>query len=385
MSNSPKGATTHEWVKDYYGKLLKSSEDLQTNACCAGGAPPAWIASRLQNIHPEVSERFYGCGYPIPHGLVGASVLDLGCGSGRDVYAIAQLVGEQGKVIGLDMTEEQLQVARDTQGWHAERSGYAEPNTEFVQGYIEDLAAAGVADGSLDVIVSNCVVNLSPRKDLVMAEAFRALKPGGEFYFSDVFADRRLPEAIANDPLLHSECLGGALYQADFEALARTTGFADPRVVSSGPITINNPELQHMVGAARFVSVTYRLFKLAGLDAQCEDYGQVATYRGGIEGAETLFWLDDHHAFEVGRPERVCGNTASMLRETRFAPYFDVVGDTTVHFGAFACGPTLAAGQYAGRQAQIAGGIPSTITAPAAESSCCGPSSPAGSSSSSCC
>lgn len=94
------------------------------------------------------------------------------------------------------------------------------------------------------------------------------------------------------------------------------------------------------------------LLKLAGLDAQCEDYGQVATYRGGIDGAETLFWLDDHHAFERGRPERVCGNTAAMLTDTRFARWFDVTGARTTHFGAYPCGPTLAAAQY---QASAAG------------------------------
>lgn len=347
MSNVPQGASTHEWVKDYYGKLLASSDDLQTNACCASGAPASWIASRLQNVHPDVSERFYGCGFPIPQAIKGATVLDLGCGTGRDVYVIAQLVGERGKVIGLDMTEEQLSVARKTQSWHAETFGYAESNTAFVQGYIEDLKAAGMDDASVDVIVSNCVVNLSPRKDLVLAEAYRALKPGGELYFSDVFADRRLPQEIANDPLLHSECLGGALYQFDFETLAKTTGFADPRVVSASPITIHNPEIQQKVGQARFVSVTYRLFKLEELDAQCEDYGQSATYVGGVEGAETLFWLDDHHAFELGRPERVCGNTAAMLASTRFARYFDVQGARETHFGAYPCGPTMAAGQYA--------------------------------------
>ncbi|TXD39805.1 methyltransferase domain-containing protein [Lujinxingia vulgaris] len=368
MSNVPQGASTHEWVKDYYGKLLASSDDLQTNACCAAGAPAGWIASRLQHVHPEVSERFYGCGFPIPQAVEGATVLDLGCGTGRDAFVIAQLVGEQGRVIGLDMTEEQLATAKKTEDWHAERFGYAQPNTSFVQGYIEDLKGADIEDGSVDVIVSNCVVNLSPRKDLVLTEAYRALKPGGELYFSDVFVDRRLPEAIANDPLLHAECLGGALYQFDFETLAKTTGFSDPRVVSTSPITINNPEIIAKVGLASFVSVTYRLFKLDGLDAQCEDYGQSATYLGGVEGAERLFWLDDHHAFEAGRPERVCGNTAAMLASTRFADFFEVRGCRQTHYGAFACGPTMAAAQYAGREIKSPAAA-ATINAP--KTSCC--------------
>lgn len=339
-------STLQAFVHDYYGRILASSADLKTNACCAAGAPPPWIAARLANIHEDVTARFYGCGFPIPHGLTGAVVADLGCGTGRDAFVLAQLVGAAGHVHGIDMTEAQLTVARATAGWHAERAGLARPNTTFHRGYIEDLDALGLGTGSLDVVVSNCVVNLSPRKDLVLAEVHRVLRGGGEFYLSDVVADRRLPDDLANDPLLYAECLGGAMYEADFVDLARRTGFRDPRVVTSSPISIANDALAARVGAARFRSVTYRLFKLDGLDAQCEDYGQVATYRGGIEGAEALFWLDDHHAFEAGRPERVCGNTAAMLTQTRFARWFEVSGDRARHFGAFACGPTMAAAQY---------------------------------------
>lgn len=343
------------FVSEYYGRLLASSADLKTNACCASGAPPAWIASRLAHVHPEVCDRFYGCGFPIPHGLAGATVVDLGCGTGRDVYVLAQLVGSGGQVHGVDMTEQQLSLARETSAWHADKFNYDRPNTTFHHGYVEDLRAVGIEDASVDVVVSNCVVNLSPRKDLVLAEVFRVLKPGGELYISDVFADRRLPPEVANDPVLYAECLGGALYQADFVSMAKHAGFADPRVVTASPISIQNDEIAAKVGAARFTSVTYRLFKLDGLDAQCEDYGQSATYRGGIEGAEALFWLDDHHAFERGRPERVCANTAAMLSSTRFAPWFEITGTRAVHFGLYPCGPTMAAAQYAVKDAVGAG------------------------------
>lgn len=329
-------------VRDYYGKVLASSQDLQTNACCATGAPPAHIAALLDRVHPDVQDRFYGCGFPFPAALAGATVVDLGCGSGRDVYVLSQLVGAAGFVHGIDMTPEQLAVARDTQVWHAERFGFA--NVAFHQGFIEDLAM--IADASVDVVVSNCVVNLSPYKDRVLAEVARILKPGGEFYLSDVLADRRLPAEVAADPLLHAECLGGAMYEADFLALAQRTGFLDPRVVVRGRITVRNPEIEQRVGAARFSSVTLRLLKLAALEARCEDYGQVAVYRG-TASAGGLFHLDDHHVFEAGRPERVCGNTALMLTGTRFAPHFDVIGDQRTHYGEFPCGPTLAAAAYA--------------------------------------
>lgn len=334
-------------VKTYYGETLSGSSDLKTTACCAGGAPPAHIVAALANVHDEVSTRFYGCGFPIPHALTGQTVLDLGCGTGRDVYVLAQLVGEEGRVIGIDMTEAQLDVARKTMGWHADRFGYKTANTRFVHGHIEDLRACGLDDASVDVVVSNCVVNLSTEKHRVLAEAFRVLKPGGELYLSDVVVDRRLPADVGRDPLLFAECLGGAPYVGDFLSLSRAAGFRDPRLMSRSPIAIHDDEIARKVGAARFTSATYRLFKLNNLDERCEDYGQLATYKGGITGAEHLFWLDDHHAFERGRPERVCANTAHMLRDTRFAAFFDVAGDLSTHFGEFPCLPTMAAQQHA--------------------------------------
>lgn len=337
----------HSWVQDYYGKVLTNSKDLKTNACCAV-APPRWVRRLLKNVPEEVLSRFYGCGFPIPEALDGATVVDLGCGTGRDVFLLSQVTGERGRVIGLDMTEDQLAVARAHTEWHRERLGYAASNVEFVTGYIEDLTGLGLEPGTADVVVSNCVVNLSPRKDLVLEQVHRLLKEGGEFYLSDVVVDRRLPEGLARDPLLYSECLGGAWYRHDFEDLAKRSGFLDPRVISVDPITIQNDEIEAQVGAARFFSVTYRLLKLGGLEPRCEDYGQVATYRGGIPHHEALFSLDDHHLFEAGRPERVCGNTARMIGETRFAEFFDVSGEANVHYGRFDCASTMALDAYSG-------------------------------------
>lgn len=335
------------FVAHYYGELLKSSADLKTNACCVSGGPAPWLRPLLDNVHPDVSSRFYGCGFPIPGALEGTTVVDLGCGTGRDVYVLSQLVGEAGIVHGVDMTPAQLETARSTVGWHMDRFGLEHPNVAFHHAYIEDLSDLPIADSSVDVVVSNCVVNLSPRKDLVMREVARILKPGGEFYFSDVFADRRLPPNVATDPVLYAECLGGAMYAGDFVALARRAGFVDPRVVESARLEILNAEVQTKVGAARFFSTTFRLFKLGGLDDACEDYGQVATYKGSVRGAESLFVLDEHHVFERGRPERVCGNTAAMLQESRLSAHFEVIGDRSVHFGPFDCSATMAAAQYA--------------------------------------
>lgn len=331
-------------LRRYYGEVLSSSADLATNACCASGAPPEHVLAALENIDPRVQERFYGCGWPIPPAIRSRTVVDLGCGTGRDVYLLSQFVGAEGFVHGVDMTDNQLALGRETLDGHMLRFGYERPNVAFHLDFIEELR--DIADASVDVVVSNCVVNLSPMKDRVLAACARVLRAGGEVYISDVFADRRLDPALAADPLLHAECLGGAMYLHDFLDLARDAGFADPRVVKRAPITIQSGAVARRVGAARFESVTLRLLLLPELERRCEDYGQVATYRGGMEEAPAVFWLDDHHAFEVGRPERVCGNTADMLTRTRFAPYFEVSARGW-HMGEFPCGPTMASRVHA--------------------------------------
>jgi len=323
-------------VREYYGKELTSSADLKTSACCPAEAMPAHLRPLVSNIHDAVQERFYGCGSPIPPVLEGCRVLDLGCGTGRDSYLLAQLVGESGEVIGVDMTDEQLQIANHHVAWHMDRFGYVEPNVRFLKGYIEDLAALGIEDDSLDLVVSNCVINLSPDKEAVFREIFRVLKPGGELYFSDIFTGRRVPEALREDKVMLGECLGGALYTEDFRRLMRRAGCLDYRLTSRAPVDLTDPALKAKAGMVDFHSMTVRAFKLDCEDL-CEDYGQAAVYKGTIPESPNAFALDDHHLFETGRAVPVCGNTAMMLSETRYAPHFEVVGDMAVHYGPFDC------------------------------------------------
>lgn len=327
-------------VQDYYGRQLQSSSDLKTSACCDVSQVPEWLKPLLARIHPEVLSRYYGCGLVCPPLLEGCRVLDLGCGSGRDVYALAQLVGPAGEVVGVDMTAQQLEVAERHRGYHREAFGF--DNVRFLLGDIERLEELDLAPGSFDVIVSNCVVNLAPDKDAVMRGVHRLLKTGGEFYFSDVYADRRVPAAVRNDPVLYGECLGGALYWNDFLRLAQRSGFLDPRLADDRPLAITDPALAPRVGALRFYSATYRLFKLDELESACEDYGQAVVYRGSIAQQPDRFVLDKHHDIEAGRVFPVCGNTWRMLHDTRFAAHFDFIGDFSRHFGLFeGCGGAL--------------------------------------------
>jgi arsenite methyltransferase len=329
-----------ELVQAYYGQELQSSADLKTSACCDADAVPAWLKPLLAKVHPEVSSRYYGCGLVCPPLLEGCRILDLGSGSGRDVYLLAQLVGASGEVVGVDMTPEQLAVARRYQAFHAEQFGSA--NVRFLEGRIEQLEELDLEPASFDVIVSNCVLNLSTDKPAVLRGTRQLLKPGGEFYFSDVYADRRLPEPIQSHPVLYGECLGGALYWNDFLRMARAAGFTDPRLVSDRPLEITEPDLAALVGETRFYSATYRLFNIPELEDACEDHGQAVVYRGTIHEAASRLEFDKHHSIEAGKVFPVCGNTYRMLQQTRFASHFDFIGTFERHYGLFeGCGSAI--------------------------------------------
>lgn len=327
-----------EDVQDYYGKVLKTKEDLKTSACCPADAPAPYLRPYVRNIHETVLSKFYGCGTPVPESIEGCTVLDLGCGTGRDVYIMSQIVGESGHAIGVDMTDEQISVAKQYIGWHTDKFGYKEPNVTFKKGYIEDLKSAGIEDESVDIVISNCVINLSPDKDRVFREIHRILKPGGELYFSDVFCNRRIPEALREDKVLLGECLGGAMYIEDFRRMMTKIGIPDTRVISKTALELHDQDVIEKIGMIDFYSITMRAFKV-DLEDLCENYGHVAYYKGTIPEHPHRFSLDDHHEFKTGMPVPVCGNTANMLGQTRFRDHFRIDGDFSSHYGIFNCAP----------------------------------------------
>lgn len=330
---------THQKVSEYYGKVLQTKRDLKTSACCALDKLPAYVREPLKMIEDEIQTKFYGCGAPFPLVLNGMKVLDLGCGTGRDCFVLSYFVGEEGEVVGIDMTDEQLEVGNKYLPIQMEKFGYKKTNVRFLKGYIEDLKSLNLPDNYFDIVVSNCVVNLSPDKEAVMSEVYRVLKEGGEFFFSDVYVDRRLPAWAKEDPILLGECLGGALYWKDFERLANRIGFIDPRVFANSKIDLLDPETIDKIGFANFNSITYRLFKLPQLETACEDFGQSAIYKGTIKESPHHFMLDNHHNFERNLPMRICSNTGFMIENTRLKEHFVIQGDTSEHFGLFeGCG-----------------------------------------------
>ncbi|XP_067393280.1 arsenite methyltransferase [Emydura macquarii macquarii] len=316
----PAGERIRREVQDYYGKELQKSEDLQTNACVTLARPlPTFIREVLKCVHDDVVSRYYGCGLVIPECLESCWILDLGSGSGRDCYMLSKLVGEKGHVTGIDMTDAQVEVAKKHIDYHMKKFGYQVPNVDFIHGYMEKLGDAGLKDKSYDIVISNCVINLSPDKRAVLQEAYRVLKAGGEMYFSDVYASCDLPEDIRKHRVLWGECLGGALWWKDLYRIAEEVGFCPPRLVTASRITVNNKELESVVGDCRFVSATFRLFKVPKKEPaeRCQ-----VIYNGEITGHDKELEFDANFTFKEGDVVEVDAETAAVLRSSRFAKEF---------------------------------------------------------------
>ena len=340
VSSAKKGDLEHirSALQEYYGRHLKGKSDLSQKACCTDETQNRF-KEVLALIPAEVKERHYGCGCPLPEDdLTGLQVVDLGSGAGVDAFITSRLVGPAGFVSGIDMTDEQLDVANRNVPAVMEQFGFEKPNVRFHKDFIE--VAESISGQSIDLVISDCVINLSPRKDLVFKTIHRILKDGGEFYISDIAADRRVPENIRNNPEMIAECLGGAEYEHDWFDVMKDCGFPDPRIVSR--IEVQRDVLGEPIV---FYSITVRAFKFSEpLDRRCEDYGQIAVYKGTLPGHQARFVFDDHHAFEGHRPLPVCRNTARMLQETRLKTHFDVTPPIK-HFGLFACAAPVSGAQ----------------------------------------
>jgi arsenite methyltransferase len=213
-----------EAVKDHYAKAALTV--LQGGSGCCGEEPccdpitsDLYGTGDTEGLPAAAVEASLGCGNPtaLADLRAGDVVLDLGSGGGIDVLLSARRVGPTGYAYGLDMTDEMLELAR------ANRRAAGVTNVEFLKGTIEDIP---LPDASVDVIVSNCVINLSADKDRVFAEAFRVLRPGGRFAVSDVVARHELPDALRRDAARWSECLGGALEEHEYRAGLERAGFA---------------------------------------------------------------------------------------------------------------------------------------------------------------
>jgi SAM-dependent methyltransferase len=234
MTQSP--TPIHEAVREHYAQRIKSAalsaaQSKANTSCCGSSSSgccstdsslyPADLLATLPEGESAVS---YGCGDPITLASLqpGQTVLDLGSGAGLDCFFAAKKVGETGRVIGVDMTREMIERARSS----AQRLNIR--NAEFRQGYLEELP---VESNTVDVIISNCVINLAPDKSKVLAEAFRVLKPGGKLAVSDIVTDGPLPNTIKKSLSAWAGCVAGALEAKEYIHLMEAVGFADISIV----------------------------------------------------------------------------------------------------------------------------------------------------------
>ena len=231
------------YVRDRYAGIAKQGGSCCGPSRCCGGSGPEDASGRIgyseeeMEAVPEGANLGLGCGNPtaLASLLPGETVLDLGSGAGFDCFLAAREVGPGGRVIGVDMTPEMVEKARK----NSQKGNYA--NVEFRLGEIEHLP---VADHSVDVVISNCVVNLSPAKDKVFAEAYRVLKPGGRAMISDIVLAGDLPEAVAGSLAAYAGCVAGAVRKEEYMGLIEAAGFRDVQVVLESPFEIGESELK---------------------------------------------------------------------------------------------------------------------------------------------
>ena len=331
-------------VRERYAAGAQATE---AKLCC----PIDYDQEYLKVIPQEVIDRDYGCGDPSKYLREGETVLDLGSGTGKICFIAAQVVGPKGKVIGVDMTDEMLEVARRNAPIVAERIGYN--NVEFHKGRIQDLAldlerlddelkarpitdAASflradqlaqelrvkhplIATGSIDAVVSNCVLNLveAKAKRQLFEEIFRVLKIGGRAVISDIVSDEEVPEHLQNDPALWSGCISGALTEEGFLKAFSDAGFHGIQILK------RDDEPWQTVEGIEFRSVTIEAFK--GKQGPCLERNQAVIYRGPFK--EILD--DDGHRMERGLRYAVCDKTYNLYRKAPYQSFFEFVSPLT--------------------------------------------------------
>lgn len=291
----------------------------QKELCC----PTSYNAADISHIPLEALNISYGCGSPVTQANIkpGENVLDLGSGGGIDCFIAAKMAGEQGQIIGVDMTDEMLRNANATREIVARNLGYN--NVRFMKGFLEEIP---VTDECVDLVTSNCVINLSAQKEKVFQEIFRVLKAGGRFVISDIVSDREVPVSMKQDKKLWGECISGAITEAEFFNITRKVGFYGLEIV--------NRYLYKEVDGFTFYSITARGYKFKK-SKECVYTGQYAIYKGPFSNVSD----DDGHTYPVGMPIEICTDTAWKLSNPPYEGMFILSGGMQSKDVKTACGP----------------------------------------------
>jgi SAM-dependent methyltransferase len=286
-------------VSERYARAAATGEQM----CC----PTAYDFDDLRSFIPEEVLRIsYGCGTPagLATVLSGETVLDIGSGGGIDCFDAARRVGPTGRVIGIDMTETMLEIARRNALLVSRNLGYAASNMTFHRGMAD---AMPVEDDSIDLIISNCVINLAPDKRAVFREMYRALKPGGRFTISDIVSDQAVPQYLVHDAQKWGDCLSGALPMWEYFEGMRNVGFLGVHQVASRP--------WHAIDGIHFLSLTLTGYKLPHSMPRPDVY---ATLRGPFSDATDELG----RTYVRGVPQLIDDRTAQLLGTPSLEPLF---------------------------------------------------------------
>ncbi len=381
-------ATNADVRDDVQERYAAGANAVEAALCCPIDYDPQY----LKIIPQDVLDRDYGCGDPSRYVREGDTVLDLGSGGGKICFIASQIVGPEGKVIGVDMTDDMLDLARSNAPVIAERVGYA--NVEFKRGHIEDLKldldqlnewladnpvtdAKGmeameaeilrmksemtmIPDNSVDVIVSNCVLNLvsDSKKKQLFAEMFRVLKVGGRVAVSDIISDEDSPEELKKDARLWSGCISGALTELGFVAALEEAGFHG--------ITIDKFEDEpwQIVEGIEYRSATYLAYK--GKQGECLEKNQAVIYKGPWSFVKD----DDGHVFQRGERSAVCEKTFKLMQKEPYAGQFYLV-EPSIEVTERIDWPASDCGVRRREPEETKKGAPKITTDPSQSSSCC--------------
>ncbi len=301
-------------VREFYGNAaVTPQEDL----CC----PTKNSQEDTSHIPQEVLDRFYGCGSPTTIARVseGEVMVDLGAGAGIDCFIAAKKVGKRGKIFGIDMTDEMLKVANENRRLVAENLGY--DIVEFRKGFLEDIP---VDDNSVDIITSNCVINLSPDKKAVFCEMWRILKDHGRVVISDIVSEEETPPHLRANKQLWGECISGALTEEEFLAYLEQAGFYGLQVLQK--------VFWKDVEGHSFHSITVRGYKFEKKE-RCLYVGQRAIYHGPYKAIVD----EEGHLFPRNESVEICTDTAAKLSNLPYAYQFTIVNSNEANSTSNSC------------------------------------------------
>jgi len=298
-SNNSNDSVTREDVRDFYGKAALTAQE---SLCC----PADYDPNALAHIPEEVREISYGCGSPVDRADLknGEFMADLGSGGGIDCFIASKLVGPEGKVFGIDMTEEMLNKARQNANLVAEKLGYS--NVEFKHGFLEQIP---LENSSVHLVTSNCVLNLSVSKAEVFKEIFRILSHEGRFVISDIIADREAPEDMRNNKELWGECASGAMTLEDFVKTAKEIGFHG--------VSIQKDYLWKEIEGIKFYSYTLAAHKPKEDKEDCCGECLIAIYNGPFDHVSI-----GNAELKVGHPVEVDSSLADKLNSPPYKGHF---------------------------------------------------------------